>query len=557
MLTGTPGLKKGYFYAAIHRNQSANLSGRRQNHFQFDWHACAKERPKYAKYVKNEMEAHGQDSDYFRMSYGCIVPETLILTSDLRYVPAGQLREGDKVIGFDEDRAGKGLHRHFREATITNTIRIKKPCCQITLDDGTEVTASTDHKWLVSTAGTRTLWKRTDELKTTDRIFKVSTVWRENQTYASGYLAAAFEGEGCLARGSTGQPTLCFAQKDNVMLEQVRKHLAELGFQYREWVDKRSNVTKLWIAGGRAEIFRFLGQVRPQRLLNKFNAEGSIGRYDKGQNFDHPRVTRIEFVGEQTVIPLETSTRTFVAEGLASHNCEWLLERGMFVSEKRMRQLADTTMERVEIYQRDPCLVGIDVAKDIDSTVVTVVKPDWQTPNETGLVTHWILNWLEIQGDFESQFAQVFNFLRMYWVHAIGVDSNGMGTPWPERMGMMFPEATIVALTASRKAQDQRWNHLQSLIQGHGPRGPLLRWPRGPMTSQLMITRRFYHQMINAEREHTKEGFLLVHATSGTTDHDDFPDSLANACILSKMLEQSAPEVEVSDNFMRAGSRRY
>jgi hypothetical protein len=558
VLTGTPGLKKGYFYNAIHRNMSSNLDGKRRNHFQFDWHACAAERPKYAKYVKSEMEAHGQDSDYFRMSYGCIVPETLILTSDLRYVPAGQLREGDKVVGFDEDRAGKGLHRHFREATVTNTIRIKKPCCRITLDDGTEVTASTDHKWLVSTAGSRTLWKRTDELKTTDRIFKVSTVWREAQTYASGYLAAAFEGEGCLTL-LPGRLALCFAQKDNVMLEQVRKHLVEFGFQYREWVDKRSGVTKLWVAGGQAAILRFLGQIRPQRLLDKFDCSllGSIGRHDRGQNFEHPRVTSLEFVGEQTVIPLETSTRTFVAGGLASHNCEWLLERGMFVSARRMQSLADKSMERVEVYQREPCLIGIDVAKEIDSTVVTVVKPDWETPNDTGLVTHWVLNWLEIQGEFEQQFSQIWNFLRPYWVHAIGVDSNGMGTPWPERMGMMFPEATIVALTSSHKAQDQRFNHLQSLIQGHGPHGPLLRWPRGRMTSQLLITRRFYHQMINAEKEYTKQGFLLVHAPDGTTEHDDFPDSLANACILSKMMEQAAPEVEVADNFMTRGSRRH
>jgi len=229
----------------------------------------------------------------------------------------------------------------------------------------------------------------------------------------------------------------------------------------------------------------------------------------------------------------------------------------MFVSERRMKVLREPEMERIEAYQRDPCLIGIDVAKDVDSTVVTVVKPDWETPNDTGLVTHWILNWLEIQGEFESQFAQVYHFLRPYWVHAIGVDCNGMGTPWPERMGMMFPEAHIEALTASHKAQDLRFNHLQSLIQGHGPRGPLLRWPKGEETSRLLIVRRFYHQMINAEKEITKQGFLLVHAPdSSTTEHDDFVDSLANACILSKLLETEAAEVEVTDNFMRSSGRR-
>jgi hypothetical protein len=56
-----------------------------------------------------------------------------------------------------------------------------------------------------------------------------------------------------------------------------------------------------------------------------------------------------------------------------SYNCKWLLERGMFVTSSIMDDLGDTSQEIVKSWHRSPVVVGIDPARKMDSTVVTVV----------------------------------------------------------------------------------------------------------------------------------------------------------------------------------------
>ena len=60
-----------------------------------------------------------------------------------------------------------------------------------------------------------------------------------------------------------------------------------------------------------------LGSVRPQRLLADFRPE-LLGAM---QRIGTATLIRKELVGNQPVVALTTSTGTFVAEGLASHNC--------------------------------------------------------------------------------------------------------------------------------------------------------------------------------------------------------------------------------------------
>ena len=52
---------------------------------------------------------------------------------------------------------------------------------------------------------------------------------------------------------------------------------------------------------------------------------------------------------------------------------KWLLERGMFVTSTIMDELGDTSQEIVKAWHRSPVVVGVDPARKMDSTVVTVV----------------------------------------------------------------------------------------------------------------------------------------------------------------------------------------
>jgi phage terminase large subunit-like protein len=118
-----------------------------------------------------------------------------------------------------------------------------------------------------------------------------------------------------------------------------------------------------------------------------------------------------------------------------SYALVWLLERGMFITNELVDELGDRTMNLILDYHESPVVIGIDVARTFDSTLITVVWVDWANPDEFGLYDHRILNWLEIHGeDWESQYAQIVEFCSHYRVMLIGVDAQGMGNPVHERL---------------------------------------------------------------------------------------------------------------------------
>ena len=224
-----------------------------------------------------------------------------------------------------------------------------------------------------------------------------------------------------------------------------------------------------------------------------------------------------------------------------SYNCKWLLERGMFVTSSVMDELGDTSQEVVRSWFRSPVVVGIDPARKMDSTVVTVVWVDWDRPDEFGYYDHRILNWLELQGDdWESQYHQIVDFLSAYDVLAVGVDANGVGDAVAQRLKILLPRAEVVSLTSSQSEQSKRWKHLQSLIQRK-----MIGWPAHAKTRRLRAWKRFYQQMTDAEVKFTGPNFL-VQAPDEAHAHDDFVDSLSIACAMTADL--TLPTVEVSNN---------
>lgn len=262
--------------------------------------------------------------------YECVTPETRLLTADLRYVRADEIEEGDRLLGFDEHTLHGADYRYWRVAEVEAVRPVRKPCYRVTLADGTQITCSSDHSWLVAGPDTTFRWLTMEEMvrrRRSDagpwRIVRVAGVWDEDHTYDGGYLAATFDGEGCLVQtqrtGAFGgyNCLLGFSQKANELRVKALAALAERGFTTTSSPNNKSGVFWERILGGKPEIMRFLGTIRPQRLLAKFDPE-RLGRLG---STDRVAVVSIEDVGEQTVLAIQTTTRTFVAEGLASHNC--------------------------------------------------------------------------------------------------------------------------------------------------------------------------------------------------------------------------------------------
>jgi len=224
-----------------------------------------------------------------------------------------------------------------------------------------------------------------------------------------------------------------------------------------------------------------------------------------------------------------------------SYNCKWLLERGMFVTSSTMDDLGDTSQEVVKAWHRTPVVVGIDPARKMDSTVVTVVWVDWDRPDEFGYFDHRILNWLEIQGDdWEDQYFQIVNFLENYDVLAVGVDANGVGDAVAQRLKLLLPRAEVHSIGSSQQEQSKRWKHLKTLIERR-----LVGWPAHAKTRRLRSWKRFYQQMTDLEVKFQGPNFL-AHAPEEAHAHDDYADSLAIACSLT--MDLTMPSVEVSSS---------
>ena len=219
----------------------------------------------------------------------------------------------------------------------------------------------------------------------------------------------------------------------------------------------------------------------------------------------------------------------------------WMLEKGMFVSEDRLDRLYDPSMPLVSEWWKTPIVVGIDVARTNDSTVITPVWVDWDHPDPFGFFEHRVLNWHEINNvEWETQYFEIIDFLRNYDVYRIGVDAQGVGGAVAERLQILLPQIEVISVSSDAKAQNERWTHLTQLIQrdqlivpGHSKARRTKRW------------RKFNQQM--SELEKVNRGpYLLAAAPDERGAFDDYPDSLAIACAMT--VQDVMPTVTVYEN---------
>ena len=219
----------------------------------------------------------------------------------------------------------------------------------------------------------------------------------------------------------------------------------------------------------------------------------------------------------------------------------WMLEKGMFVTEERMERLYDSSMPLVKQWWRTPVVVGIDVARSNDSTVVTVCWVDWDHPDPFGFFEHRILNWLEINNEeWESQYFHIIDFLRNYEVLRIGVDAQGVGGAVAERLKILLPDIEVLPISSDSKAQNERWVHLTELIQREQ-----LVIPGHSKARRTRSWKRFNQQMNDLEKVY-RGPYMLAEAPNEKGAFDDYADSLAIACAMT--VQDVMPTITVGEN---------
>lgn len=236
-----------------------------------------------------------------------------------------------------------------------------------------------------------------------------------------------------------------------------------------------------------------------------------------------------------------------------SYRLIWLLDKGMFTTSEKLDNCGDVTAQNlVHAYNLSPVVAGIDCARKQDRTIVTVLFVDWDRPDEFGVYHHRILNWLDCEGlDWEEQYFRITEFLSNYNVWKIGIDTGGLGDVVASRLRVLMPGTEIVDCGSMAGEQSERWKHLRNLIDRRQ-----VVWPAGARVRRLKIWRRFRQEMEDLEILF-KGPHVLAEAPTLRDAHDDYADSLAIGCYLTKEISDSeTSQVEVSVNPFYEGRTR-
>ena len=260
------------------------------------------------------------DNGVFTTGDFCLAPETRILTADLRWIQIKDAKVGNRLIGIDENNpGGSGKERLMRYTTVTGITKVNLPSRRITLADGRVVVASDRHPWLVQnkltvhgTEQTRlNHWVDTQDLKVGHSIRNFCTPWEDTDSRELGYAGGMLDGEGYIWQTLR----MGMVQSDNVSLYKFTDILTMFQIPFTPDIHSNGKAYDIRILG-LANIVRTLGMTRPSRLLESFSLDGA--KPPRGTT--GLKVIRIEPIGVRELISIETSTHTYIAEGLFTHN---------------------------------------------------------------------------------------------------------------------------------------------------------------------------------------------------------------------------------------------
>lgn len=257
----------------------------------------------------------------------CPSPETRILKADLTWVRADSLSKDDELIAFDEE----GPERKYRTTKVNSCPIVHRPCFRVTTDCGS-ITVSEKHPFLVKSNKNRNIWAAVEQLEKDSLIAYIGKPWDIDKTHDGGYLAGQYDGEGTLNieyRENSGSHGFraTWVQANGEIVNIVERMLNERNFD----VSKHSRVpvevgkyglykpkTSISVRGGRWESLRLLGMIRPIRLLSHPKLKDAWEGVRLATKY--AKVISVEPIGMGPVVALDTTTKTFIGEGMLQHN---------------------------------------------------------------------------------------------------------------------------------------------------------------------------------------------------------------------------------------------
>lgn len=271
-----------------------------------------------------------------RQMGACLSPETRVLTADMRWVPISDLAIGQEVVALDENiPGGRGAQRKMRRAVVQAKWDVHSRALRIVTDHGT-IIATPEHRLLMKKRGAPTnIWFPAGKFKVGDKLRKCVMPWGDS-TFEDGWMGGIIDGEGHL-RGrpaSVGGASLAITQLPGAVLDRAVGYYERRGYHHN--VNKMGSGTGFVPTSGRVkvpvnqvcihridEIMRVVGQTRPVKHVNGTWWEGKT-LPGKRIGSGWAKILSIEELPPQRMIDIQTSTGTFIAEGIVSHNSSYI-----------------------------------------------------------------------------------------------------------------------------------------------------------------------------------------------------------------------------------------
>lgn len=242
-------------------------------------------------------------------------------------------------------------------------------------------------------------------------------------------------------------------------------------------------------------------------------------------------------------------------EFLMNYRLKWMFKYGMFIDASTFTSepIALKNEKRVPFNYDDEVVVGIDVGKSQDSTVVTIGLPDYSNPkiieqsfgagvDDYVLYDVKILDWLELVGDnYEEQYYALMDYLKNFNVKVVVIDGTGCGSPVADRLAanVKFP---VIPFVFSMPSKSALMKYFDQYIKSN-----CFHYPASTETMETIEYKKFVEQFLEAQKDY-RNNAMIVHHPRERNKHDDYVFSAA-LMVWALKTEYGEPETMTNDFF--------
>lgn len=241
-----------------------------------------------------------------------------------------------------------------------------------------------------------------------------------------------------------------------------------------------------------------------------------------------------------------------------SYKLEWPLEKGMALTKHQFEELMKTPSLKwehggmTEIY-----VVGIDVGREDDSTVVTVMRlgREYEVKDDFSYITRdkVVSNIMELSNqNWEDQIDLISNFIQAYNVKAIALDATGVGSPVFERLEKMYRDKDIHVMGI--KFTPQTKSDMAMLFQKE-LFCKRLKMPAHPSVRSTTRYKNFVNQWLTAIKKYKDQHVYFCHQDIKGA-HDDYVDSFLLSLWASENMRQKPIEIHRENVLMGSDSKK-